>query len=392
MNKKNRQLSMKERWEIDRKSGATFLVSSPQCDICLNVIKKDAMKCLVYEERKPNDVLRCEKECLKFESNDSLLIEESDKELSYLLSGIFGFCVGDALGVPVEFESREEREKDKVHEMRAYGTYHQYFGTWSDDTSLTLCLIDSLKDGYNLRDIANKFVEFYFDALWTPHGEVFDIGNTTMLAIQQISMGEPLELCGSRSEGSNGNGSLMRILPLAYYLKNTESFEKIRIIEEVSSLTHAHKRSKLACIIYTELAINLIKSKDKMESYIESLRFIEKYCFEKYQDELPNFYRLLNNEVHLLSKVEISSSGYVVDTLEAVIWSFLLSRNYEEAVFRAINLGDDTDTIAALVGGLAGIYYGLSSINNNWIQCLTRKKDVYELLLDFNKKTEIYRK
>lgn len=386
MNKKNRQLSMKERWEIDRKSGATFLVSSPQCEICSNVIKMEAMKCLAYKDRKPNDVLRCEKECPKFKSNDLLEVSINDKDINYLMGGIFGFCVGDALGVPVEFESREERIKDKVHEMRAYGTHHQYFGTWSDDTSLTLCLIDSLKNGYDLRDIANKFMEFYFDAFWTPYGKVFDIGNTTALAIQQISMGEPLEFCGGSSENSNGNGSLMRILPLAYYLKDTESFEKIRIIEEVSSLTHAHKRSKLACIIYTEMAINLIKSKDKIESYEESIKFIEKYCFDKYKDELQYFRRLLNKEIYLLTENEILSSGYVVDTLEAAVWSFLLSHDYEEAIFTAINLGDDTDTIGALAGGLGGIYYGFDSINNNWVQCLARKRDIYELLLTFNKK------
>lgn len=388
MDKKNRQLSIKERWEIDRKSGATFLVSSPQCEICSNVIKIEAMKCSVYTDRKPNDVLRCEKECPKFKSKDPMVIEKSDRDLNDLLSGIFGFCVGDALGVPVEFESREKRKKDEIHEMRAYGTHHQYFGTWSDDTSLTLCLIDSLKQGYNLRDIADKFVEFYFNALWTPYGKVFDIGNTTTLAIEQISMGEPLEFCGGRSESSNGNGSLMRILPLAYYLKNTESLEKIKIIEEISSLTHAHKRSKLACIIYTEMALNLIKSKNKVESYEKMLKFVTKYCFEKYQDEFPNFHRLLSNDIYLLPKNEILSSGYVIDTLEAVLWSFLLSNNYEEAIFTAINLGDDTDTIAALVGGLAGIYYGFDSINNNWIQCLARKWDICELLYDFNKVNE----
>ena len=385
MNNKNRQLSMKERWEIDRKSGATFLISSPQCEICSNVIRNNAVKCLVYKEIKPNDVRRCKKECPRFKSKDPLLMEKNDEELRNLLSGIYGFCVGDVLGVPVEFESREERREDKVCEMRAYGTHHQYFGTWSDDTSLTLCLIDSLKNGYNLKDIADKFVKFYFDALWTPYGKVFDIGNTTTLAIQQISMGESLEFCGGRSESSNGNGSLMRTLPLAYYLRNVENIKKIRIIEEVSSLTHAHKRSKLACIIYTEFAMNLIKLKDKKESYEASLKFIKEYCFEKYQDEFSNFYRILNGEIYLLSENEISSSGYVIDTLEAVLWSFFVSNNYEEAIFTAINLGNDTDTIGALVGGLAGIYYGLDSINDNWIQCLARKKDIYKLLCNFNK-------
>ena len=112
----------------------------------------------------------------------------------------------------------------------------------------------------------------------------------------------------------------------------------------------------------------------------------KKLKIEEDKLSFPYFHRLLNNEIYSLSKDGISSSGYVIDTLEAVLWSFLSSNSYEEAVFTAINLGDDTDTIAALVGGLAGIYYGFDSINNNWIQCLARKRDIYELLLSFNKK------
>ena len=123
-----------------------------------------------------------------------------------------------------------------------------------------------------------------------------------------------------------------------------------------------------------------------MIPFCKSIKFIEKYCFDKYKDELQYFRRLLNKEIYLLTENEISSSGYVVDTLEAAVWSFLLSHDYEEAIFTAINLGDDTDTIGALAGGLAGIYYGFDSINNNWVQCLARKRDIHELLLIFNKK------
>ncbi len=380
----NRLLSMKERWAIDRKSGATFVISSPQCEICLNLIKEDALKCIEYTDIKPNDVLTCEKECPKFKSNDPLKANLTTENFSLLIGGIFGFCIGDALGVPVEFEPRSKRKEDKVKEMRAYGTYHQYFGTWSDDTSLTLCLMDSLKNGYNLNDIAYKFVKFYIQKLWTPFGKVFDIGNTIAISIEQIAMGENPLNCGCSKESDNGNGSLMRVLPLAFYLKKEENLEKIRIIEEVSSITHSHKRSKLACIIYVELAINLLKFRDKKKAYENTVDFIMEHCKNDYEEEFINFERVLNKKIYLLKEEEISSSGYVVDSLEASIWCFLKSDSYEESVFLAINLGNDTDTIAAITGGLSGIFYEFISIPDNWVQTLARKKDIYELLLEFN--------
>ena len=168
----------------------------------------------------------------------------------------------------------------------------------------------------------------------------------------------------------------MRVLPLAFYLKKEENLEKIRIIEEVSSITHSHKRSKLACIIYVELVINLLKFKDKKKAYENTVDFIMEHCKNNYEEEFINFERVLNKKIYLLEEEEISSSGYVVDTLEASIWCFLKSGSYEESVFSAINLGKDTDTIAAITGGLSGIFYGFTPIPNNWVQTLARKKDI----------------
>ena len=385
---KRNYLTLEERWLLDievAKDGGTFITSIPQCEMCKYWIKGNAMKCKKYLDKKPKETLRCKKECPEFKSNNVLEISTNTKKENQLFGGIFGFSVGDALGVPVEFTSREERKQDPVGEMRAYGTYHQYFGTWSDDSSLTFCLMDSLKDGYDLKNIAEKFTQYYYENLWTPFNKVFDIGGTTAKAIECIKAGNNILECGGRHEEDNGNGSLMRILPLAFYLKNKVVEEKLKIIEEISSLTHAHKRSRLACIIYIELAINLIDGNDKLESYENAKRFVNASCKENYSEEFVNFHNILDKDITLLSEEKIISSGYVVHSLEAALWSFLTSETYKDTILKAINLGEDTDTIAAIAGGIAGIYYGIEAIPDSWLQCLVRKKDINNLIIDFSK-------
>ena len=383
-NPSNRQLTLHEKWAIDidaYKRGASWKSASPQCKSCQYFIEGDAKNCLKFElpEQKPLFVLYARKECSEFKHRDTIeIIPETKLEEQYL-AAILGFCVGDALGVPVEFTSRVDRINDPVLEMRAYGTHHQPFGTWSDDTSMTLCLIESLKNGYDLHDIADTFCKFYFEQHWTPYNEVFDIGNTTANAIERMKKGmNPVE-CGGSQESDNGNGSLMRVLPLAFSLRKTETLQRIKIIEEVSSLTHAHRRSTLACVIYVEFAMSLL-CQNKENAYRSTVKFIGDYCSVKYSQELVHFSRILTNELVSLDEKSIYSSGYVVDSLESVIWAFMTTDNYKDAVFKAINLGGDTDTIGALTGGLAGLYYGVSDIPNNWIQCLARKNEILSLL------------
>ena len=140
MERKRRQIPLIERWESDIKAyekNVEVKTASPQCTKCKNVIKADALHCCIYkDEQKPEYVLFCEKECSSFESIDNLQIENLSDEESKLYGGILGFCIGDMLGVPVEFSTRKERLIDEVKELRAYGTYHQPFGTWSDDETL----------------------------------------------------------------------------------------------------------------------------------------------------------------------------------------------------------------------------------------------------------------
>jgi ADP-ribosyl-[dinitrogen reductase] hydrolase len=297
-------------------------------------------------------------------------------------SGLFGVAVGDALGVPVEFESRDYLKEIPVFEMMGYGTHFQPIGTWSDDSSLTFCLAESLCKGYDLLDIAKNFVKWYSTELWTPHGKVFDIGIATRNAIHNIGKGHQPELCGGFEEKDNGNGSLMRILPLVFYLQKEKDIEVIyQKVKEVSSITHAHFRSVFACFIYVIYGLEILKGKDKVEAYEEMQHTIAAFLKDKKFNpfEIDLFDRVLKNNIVEYPENKILSSGYVLDSLQASLWCFLNSDSYEETVLKAVNLGGDTDTTGAIAGGLAGIYYGIENIPEKWINVLARKNDIDDL-------------
>lgn len=299
---------------------------------------------------------------------------------------MYGFIVGDALGVPVEFSTREERKEDEVRELRAYGTYHQPFGAWSDDSSLMLCLIDAINKGFTIEKLKNNFIDFYLKGNFTPYGKLFDNGLSTQNAIKKmINEIEPTK-CGGVSEMDNGNGSLMRVLPIAYISNCLTDTELIKLVENVSSMTHAHARSKFACLFYIKMASYLISGMERENAYECTINFINENCSGEYACEFENYMAVLSKKIIRYKVDQIKSTGYVVDTLEAVLWLFFNTNSYKEAVLKAVNLGGDTDTIAALVGGIAGIYYGFEEIPDNWIQSLYRKHDIMCMLNEFYKK------
>ncbi|MGE5417100.1 MAG: ADP-ribosylglycohydrolase family protein [Acidobacteriota bacterium] len=304
-----------------------------------------------------------------------------------VLEGFLGLCVGDALGVPVEFVSRDQLLKLPVTNMTGFGTHNQPPGTWSDDSSLSFCLAESLCNGFDIVDISQRFVRWYVDGYWTPHGIVFDIGNATLQAINRIISGCKPEDAGGKTDGDNGNGSLMRILPLAYYLLRFDDIEtRMKIVHDVSAITHGHIRSKMACVLFIELAISILKGKNKIEAYNDVIKQFESiYSYDLYTTELIHFKNIISGKIDNLERYKISSSGYVIHTLEASIWCLLNSGDYKEAVLKAVNLGDDTDTTAAVTGGLAGIYYGMGSIPKEWIDVLARKDDIFALCERFAK-------
>jgi ADP-ribosylglycohydrolase len=303
---------------------------------------------------------------------------------SQVLGGIFGVCIGDSLGVPVEFKPRSQLKENPVKDMLGYGAHNQPPGTWSDDSSMMLCLAESLCQGFNLQDIAGRFVKWLYEAYWTPHGDAFDCGSTTAEALRQLKAGvSPVE-SGSRDDLSNGNGSLMRTLPLAFYLENKSLEEQLKVTHQVSAITHAHPRSQMACGLYVLAAIELLRGSSPQAAY-EKMKKTAAGAYSKppFESELPRFQRILEGDIARLDEEEIESSGYVIHTLEASLWCFLNSRSFEETVLKAVNLGHDSDTTGAVVGGLAGIYYGYGQIPQLWLNQLARKPDIHALAIRF---------
>lgn len=315
--------------------------------------------------------------------------------MNKIIDAFLGLAVGDALGVPVEFISREELRQNPVTDMRAFGTHKQPAGTWSDDASLTFCLADALCSGYDLEQIGRNFVLWYDRNFWAARFEVFDVGISTAYAINRIIQGVSPKSSGNTGEDSNGNGSLMRILPLAFYLQHKPIRERFEHVAQVSAITHAHIRSVIACFIYTEFAAQLLQGFEKMDAYRNMQKIVNAFLKENEicdEEELRHFHRILENPYglfeirHILDyqEDEISSRGYVIDTLEAAIWCFLKFDAYPEIVLKAVNLGSDTDTTGCVAGGLAGLYYGCAAIPEAWLEPLARKREIIELAERFS--------
>ena len=303
------------------------------------------------------------------------------KERNIYKDILFGVAVGDALGVPVEFKSRRTIAEKPVNDMTGFGTYNLPAGTFSDDSSLAFCLAEALTYEFSLHSIGNNFVAWLNNNYWTPRGSVFDVGMSTSYAIGRISKGTNPELAGGMDVSDNGNGSLMRILPLLIYIKDKRISERYEITKEVSSITHGHIRSVIACFYYLEFARQIINGVNKFKIYkslqTEVLEHLNSLLINP--DEIKLFDRLLKGDICELTDKEIFSNGYVLHTLEASIWCLLTTDNYKAATLKAVNLGEDTDTTGAVTGGLAGLLYGYDTIPKKWLQQIARKDDIEDL-------------
>lgn len=296
--------------------------------------------------------------------------------------GVLGFAVGDALGVPVEFSFREELQKNPVVDMEEFGVHKQPKGTWSDDTSMMIATMDAINEcgEINYNQIADNFCLWASSLKFNPHGKMFDIGVTTSKALNNyVQKGLDATKSGCDSYFDNGNGSLMRILPLAYYFKEnpTTDLEMANIINNVSSITHRHEISCLGCYLYVKYAMSLLEGKSFLESY-ENLQKVDVSMYDK--AAVKKYERVLSGKLKDITDTKkIKSSGFVVDSLESALWCCLTTRNYEEATLKAVNLGEDTDTIGGLTGGLAGIRYGFKGIPNKWLDVLVQRDYIEDL-------------
>lgn len=265
---------------------------------------------------------------------------------------VYGAAVGDALGVPFEFQKRGTFACTR---MVAGGVHGMPAGTFSDDTSLLLATCDSIRaHGGKIKpkDMANRFKKWLYEGAYTPDGRVFDVGNTVATALDQGH--------GCTGERSNGNGSLMRIAPLA--LTDADEAQ----IAAVSAITHAHPISGTACVAFVSMLRDVLRGMSLPNAIRGNIPSDERFSFLESVEEKD--------------RDEIQSSGFVLHTLEAALWCNLRSESYAECVKEAVNLGSDADTTACVAGALAGALYGYRAIPDKWVETL-RGKDVIDACL-----------
>ncbi|EID84028.1 ADP-ribosylglycohydrolase [Treponema sp. JC4] len=306
---------------------------------------------------------------------------------------IYGVAVGDAMGFPVQFYKREQVKTFNVTGMISHKCGKYPAGTWSDDTSLTLALADSLgqTEDIDYSDIMNNFFTWISKGKFTPAGKPFDTGRTCFKALLNYSNGvEPL-MCGGQGEYENGNGSIMRISPLVFYIQKKfgdTAFDKkdtFEVIHNVSRLTHAHPIALVGCDIYIAVLFALLKGDEKFAAMKFAIEKVSSFVqsIPKFKKVFPKYNRLTSEDFIKLPESKISSSGYIVDTLEAALWCFLTTETYRDCILKVVNLGNDTDTIGAVAGAMAGLYYGNSvekGIPDKW-KCALQNKVLIENII-----------
>ncbi|WP_245330420.1 ADP-ribosylglycohydrolase family protein [Bradyrhizobium sp. AS23.2] len=277
---------------------------------------------------------------------------------------MLGLAVGDALGVPLEFSERDTRPH--VSEMIGGGPFSLKPGEWTDDTSMALCLADSLIANNKLDeiDLLNRFVRWWKQGENSVNGNCFDIGITTRHALDRfIRLGTPAG-SGPHNKDHAGNGSLMRLAPVAIFATSDVS-EAVRLAHRQSMTTHANAVAAKACEFFATLLVEAMRGLDK-DTVLRS-----RFWFS--HDELNGI--AAGNWVGK-TRDEISSSGYVIATLEAALWCVHRTSSFEEAVILAVNLGHDSDTVAAVTGQLAGALYGRAGIPQRWLEKLVSRKQI----------------
>ena len=287
------------------------------------------------------------------EVSEPLAVDE-DRAFGALL----GLAVGDALGAPLEYTRRNSRPK--VVDLIGGGPFNLKPGEWTDDTSMALCLADSLIElnEFSGKDVIDRFVRWWQHGENSVNGRCFDIGIQTREALDRYVRTGQVWGSGLVESKRAGNGSLMRLAPVAIFAA-PDPVEAAKLAVQQSGLTHSSQVVSAACDMFATMLVEAMTGSSK-EQVLEFRRFsghpaIEEIARGGWMDK---------------ERDEISSLGYVVSTLEAAIWCVWKSSSFEEALILAANLGEDSDTVAAVTGQLAGALWGRSAIPQRWLEKL----------------------
>lgn len=297
--------------------------------------------------------------------------------MNQLERAFWGFIFGDAFGVPVEFKKRDTFE---VHDLQGFGTWNVPAGTWSDDSAMMFVTMDHLVCHTSHDELKKAFCDWAYRGFWTYNKEPsFDVGATIAEIIQRwekISLAEQAK----SDEFSNGNGALMRILPVSFATFGQAEEEIVQTITNYATMTHGHIRSTLSCIHYTFVVHNLLNESSLYDSLQDANQRFQKYL-AKYPQEESSFIGVLT--IDSLQREDIESTGYVLHTLEAVYWSLLNATSYYDTIHKAVHLGQDTDTIGAIAGALAGMYYPYLDVPTTWFSMIPRREEIQVLIQSF---------
>ncbi|BFH18263.1 ADP-ribosylglycohydrolase [Paenibacillus dendritiformis] len=286
------------------------------------------------------------------------------------LGCLLGLAVGDAVGTTIEF--KRPGTFAPVTDMVGGGPFQLEPGQWTDDTSMALCLAESLLlcEGFSAHDQMKRYLRWYRDGYYSSTGDCFDIGITTRSALEHFERtGEPY--AGSTDPNTAGNGSLMRLAPIAMF---RASFMKLAIAEAAlsSKTTHGAIEAVDACRFFASLLVGALNGVAKEELLQPNY---ESWLWDDIQLS-PAIHEIYSGSFKQKNTPEIQGTGYVVKTLEAVLWAFYRTISFEEGLLQVVNLGDDADTTGAVYGQLAGAYYGSDAIPKQWLQKLHDRETI----------------
>lgn len=295
---------------------------------------------------------------------------------------LLGLAIGDALGAPVEFkEPGTFKPVDDFRESLVHGLNP---GEWTDDTSMALCLAESLIEcgKFDPYDQMKRYLRWYHDGHLSITGNCFDIGNTTREALECFEKTQN-PYCGPENEYSAGNGSLMRVAPIPLFFFS-DIDDTLNYAALSSRTTHQHPLAVQCCQYLAGLIHGALKGENKEKLLSSDYLEIEN-CHDELKEVISGSYKIKNPP-------EIRGRGYVVKSLEAVLWAFYNSDNFKDGCLLAVNLGEDSDTTGAIYGQLAGAYYGKSNISSHWINNLAWKDIIinmgHELVYSNRNKTD----
>ena len=284
---------------------------------------------------------------------------------------LLGLAAGDALGTTLEFRSPGSFEP--IEEMVGGGPFGLLPGEWTDDTSMALCLAESLieRRGFDPVDQLERYVRWYREGHLSSRGRCFDIGNTVASALRRFEeTGE--RYCGSTHAYSSGNGSIMRLAPVPLYFAR-DPREAIERSAESSRTTHGSAEAVDGCRYLAGLIVGALQGVPKSELLSDHFSPVEGLWEE--EPLSPRIAEIASGSFRR-EPPEIRGTCYVVESLEAALWAFERSESFREGALLAVNLGDDADTTGAVYGQIAGAYYGEQAIPGAWREILAMREKI----------------